>query len=119
MIDILIDDDGKVSIKTTKGIIETEIASTIVVEAMRNLRVQNAADVKSSLVIMWCDPDRKLHATKEIKDKLNLGLKEAKDIIDECAMGKITVLSKGTESEMSTLCGKFDPSIVKVKVIDD
>lgn len=40
MIDILIDDDNKVSIKTTNGITETEIAAAIVVEAMRNLKNQ-------------------------------------------------------------------------------
>ena len=38
MIDILIDDDNKVSLKTTNGVAETEIASAIVVEAMRNLK---------------------------------------------------------------------------------
>lgn len=37
MIDILIDDDNKVSIKTTNGIGETEIAAAMVVEAMRSL----------------------------------------------------------------------------------
>lgn len=38
MIEILIGDDNKVSLKTTNGIAETEIAATIVVEAMRNLK---------------------------------------------------------------------------------
>lgn len=37
MISITIEDNGGVSLKTTNGIEETEIATTIVVEAMRNL----------------------------------------------------------------------------------
>lgn len=40
MIDIFIDDDGKVTIKTTNGLTETEVAATVVLEAMRNLKSQ-------------------------------------------------------------------------------
>lgn len=50
MIEILIGDDNKVSLKTTNGITETEIASTIVIEAMRNLK-KPEPDVKSKLVL--------------------------------------------------------------------
>lgn len=51
MIEILIGDDNKVSLKTTNGIAETEIAATIVVEAMRNLK-KPEPDVKSKLVLV-------------------------------------------------------------------
>lgn len=40
MIDILIDDDNKVSLKTTNGIRETAIASLAVVETMKNSKNQ-------------------------------------------------------------------------------
>lgn len=50
MIEVLIDDNNKVSLKTTNGIAETEIAATIVVEAMRNLK-KPELDVKSKLVL--------------------------------------------------------------------
>jgi hypothetical protein len=54
MIEILIGDDNKVSLKTTNGITETEIASTIVVEAMRNLK-KPEPDVKFKLVLVGYD----------------------------------------------------------------
>ena len=118
MIDILIDDDNKVSIKTTNGITETEIASTIVIEAMRNL-TKPEQDVESKLVLVAYDPACKLDAVKEVKEKLEIGLKEAKDLVDECVGRKMVVLSKGLKSKMNILFNKLDPSIVQAKVIDD
>lgn len=118
MIEILIDDDNKVSLKTTNGITETEIASTIVVEAMRNLK-KLEPDVKSKLVLVGYDYKRKIEAVKEVKEKLGLGLKESKDIVDECVGRTVVVLSTGLKSKMDVLFNRFDPSIVQVKVIDD
>lgn len=118
MIEILIGDDNKVSLKTTNGITETEIASTIVVEAMRNLKKPEPY-VKSKLVLVGYDHKRKLEAVKEVKEKLGLGLKEAKDIVDECVGRKVVVLSTGLKSKMDVLFNRFDPSVVQVKVIDD
>lgn len=118
MIEILIDDDNKVSLKTTNGITETEIASTIVVEAMRNLK-KPEPDVKSKLVLVGYDRKRKLEAVKEVKEKLGLGLKESKDIVGECVGRTVVVLSTGLKSKMDVLFNRFNPSIVQVKVIDD
>lgn len=118
MIDILIDDDNKVSLKTTNGIAETEIASAIVVEAMRQLK-KPEQDVKSKLVLVAYDAKRKVEAVKEVKEKLGLGLKEAKDLVDECVGRTMVVLSKGMKSKMNVLFDRFDPSIVQVKVVDD
>ena len=118
MIDILIDDDNKVSIKTTNGITETEIAATVVIEAMRNL-TEPEQDVESKLVLVAYDPASKIAAVKEVKEKLGLGLKEAKDLVDECVGRKMVVLSKGLKSKMNILFNRLDPSIVQAKVIDD
>ena len=118
MISIVIEDNNEVRLTTTKGIAETEIASAIVVEAMRNLRTQDT-NTRSKLVLVASNPVKKLHAVKEIKEILHIGLKEAKDLVDKCIGDKMVVLSKGTKSEMATLSGKFNPSIVQVKVIDD
>lgn len=118
MIDILIDDDNKVSLKTTNGIAETEIASAIVVEAMRNLK-KPEPDVKSKLVLVAYDAKRKLEAIKEVRDKLDIGIKEAKDLVDECVGRTMVVLSKGLKSKMNVLFNRFDPSIVQVKIVDD
>lgn len=117
MISITIEDNNEVRLTTTNGIAETEIAATIVVEAMRNLRKETNA--KSKLVLVACNPDRKLAAVKEIKEILNLGLKESKDFIDECIKEKMVTLSVGTRAEMFKLKDKFNPSIVQIRVIDD
>ena len=98
MIEILIGDDNKVPLKTTNGITKTEIASTIVVEAMRNLK-KPEPDVKSKLVLVAYDAKRKLEAIKEVRDKLDLGTKEAKDLVDECVGRTMVVLSKGLKSK--------------------
>lgn len=118
MIDILIDDDNKVSLKTTNGIRETAIAPLMVVETMKRLK-EPEPDVKSKLVLVGYDNKRKLEAVKEVKEKLGLGLKEAKDIVDECVGRTMVVLSTGLKSKMDVLFNRFDPSIVQVKVIDD
>lgn len=118
MIDTLIDDDNKVSLKTTNGIRETAIASLMVVETMKRLK-EPEPDVKSKLVLVGYDNKRKLEAVKEVKEKLGLGLKEAKDIVDECVGRTMVVLSTGLKSKMDVLFNRFDPSIVQVKVIDD
>lgn len=118
MIDIFIDDDSKVTIKTTNGLTETEVATTVVLEAMRNLK-KPEPDVKSKLVLVGYDHKRKLEAVKEVKEKLGLGLKESKDIVDKCIGRTVVVLSTGLKSKMDVLFNRFDPSIVQVKVIDD
>ena len=117
MISIVIEDSNEVRLTTTNGIAETEIAAAIVVKAMKNLHQETNA--KSKLVLVAYNPDKKLHAVKEIKETLNLGLKESKDFIDECIEGKMVTLSRGTRSEMSKLKDKFDPSVVQIRVIDD
>lgn len=118
MIEVLIDDNNKVSLKTTNGIAETEIAATIVVEAMRNLK-KSEPDVKSKLVLVGYDHKQKLYAVKEVTEKLGLGLKEAKDLVDKCVGRNMVVLSEGLKSKMNVLFNRFDPSIVQVKVIDN
>lgn len=118
MISIAIEDNSEVSLKTTNGIEETEIATTIVVEAMKSLK-KPEPDVKSKLVLVSYDRTRKLYAVKEIKEKIGLGLKESNDLINNCVGRTISVLSEGPKSKMNVLFNKLDPSVVQVKVIDD
>lgn len=106
MIEVLIDDNNKVSLKTTNGISETEIAATI-------------PDVKSKLVLVGYDRKQKLRAVKEVTEKLGLGLKEAKDLVDKCVGRNMVILSEGLKSKMNVLFNRFDPSIIQVKVIDN
>ena len=88
MIDIFIDDDNKVTIKTSNGLAETEIATAAVLEAMRNLKKpeevippEEAIPKVHVLYLKSCGV-AKLQCVKAIKDNLILGLKEAKDICD-------------------------------------
>ena len=116
MISITIEDNGEVSLKTTNGIEETEIATTIVVEAMRSLK-KPEQDVGSKLILV--SYNHKLLAVKEIREKLGLGLKESKDLVDSCVGRTTSVLSEGPKSKMNELFNRLDPSVVQVKVIDD
>ena len=116
MIGITIEDNGEVSLKTTNGIKETEIATTIVVEAMRSLK-KPEQDVGSKLILV--SYNHKLLAVKEIREKLGLGLKESKDLVDSCVGRTTSVLSEGPKSKMNVLFSRLDPSVVQVKVIDD
>lgn len=82
MIQIIIDDNKKVDIKTTNGLAETEIASTVVLEAMRNLKKQEEAAPKFHVLYLQNCGDAKLQCVKAVKENLLLGLKEAKDLCD-------------------------------------
>lgn len=82
MIDIFIDDDNKVTIKTTNGLAETEIATAVVLEAMRNLKKPEEAIPKVHVLYLKSCGAAKLQCVKAIKENLILGLKEAKDICD-------------------------------------
>lgn len=82
MIDIFIDDDSKVTIKTTNGLAETEIAATVVLEAMRNLKKPEEAVPKVHVLYLQNCGGARLQCVKAVKENLLLGLKEAKDICD-------------------------------------
>ena len=117
MISIVIEDNGEVSLKTTNGITETEIASTIVVEAMRNLFPQEK-DVESKLVLVSYDPTSKTAVANEISGNLDIGLKEAKNLVETCADNKMVVLSSGLKSKMKDLCERFNPTIMQVEIVN-
>lgn len=87
MIDIFIDDDNKVTIKTTNGLTETEVATTVVLEAMRNLKKPEEAIPKVHVLYLQNCGDSKLQCVKAVKENLILGLKEAKDICDAALCG--------------------------------
>ena len=88
MIGIVIEDDGKVSLKTTNGISETEIAATIVVEAMRNLFPQKASkDIEHTqttyyLYLCKVEDSSKLSTVKTLSKQPNIPSERAKIIID-------------------------------------
>ena len=117
MISIVIEDNGEVSLKTTNGITETEIASTIAVEAMRNLFPQEK-DVESKLVLVSYDPTSKTAVTNEISGNLDIGLKEARNLVEACDGNKMVVLSSGLKSKMKDLSERFNPTIMQVEIVN-
>ena len=111
MIQITIHDNEEVEIRTTKSLKETKIATDIVSEALKAL--QKPKEYK----LVLTSYSLKLQAVKEIKEILHLGLKEAKDLVDECENNAV-VLATGSSFEMDKLLNKFDHSIVHVEVTD-
>ena len=112
MIQITINDNKEVEIKTTKGLEETKLAADIVTKTLEVL--SKPKEYKLVLVSY----SLKLQAVKEVKEILHLGLKEAKDLVDECEENNMVTLATGTSFEMDKLLNKFTNGIVQVKVID-
>lgn len=117
MISIVIEDNGEVSLKATNGITETEIASTIAVEAVRNLFPQEK-DVESKLVLVSYDPTSKTAVANEISGNLDLGLEEARNLVEACNGNKMVVLSSGLKSKMKDLSERFNPTIMQVEIVN-
>ena len=112
MISIVIEDNKEVGIKTTKGLGETELAANAAIEIMRNMVGQHEPkdNGKCDLVLVWVDQDRKLLAVKELKENLDLWLRDAKGYIDSYCAGKKPVLLTGYEDEVTKVAKKFESS---------
>ena len=119
MIRITIDDNKEVEIKTTKGLEETELAANAAIEIMRNAINQHKPkdDKKYYLVLTWANQNCKLGAVKEIKENLDLWLKDAKCFVDSYFNGNTAILFTGNKDEVTKTAKKFDSSkYVKVCV---
>ena len=112
MIRIIIDDNKEVDIKATKGLEETELAANAAIEIMRNITGQHEPkdNEKYDLVLTWVDQNRRLVAVKELKENIDLWLKDAKDYIDSYCAGKKVILFTGNGDEIEKLQKKFDSS---------
>ena len=105
MISIIIEDNGAVSLKTTKGVVETEMAATIVVEVMRNLfkpkdnesnKTENDIQAQTNyyLYLNKIENNNRLSIAKELSSQLNISLERAKVIICESDYNKGILLSQ-------------------------
>lgn len=65
---------------------------------------------KYDLVLTWVDQDRKLLAVKEVKENLDLWLRDAKGYIDSYCAGRKTILLTDNEDEVTKAAKKFDSS---------
>ena len=65
---------------------------------------------KYDLVLTWVDQNRKLLAIKEVKERLDLWLRDAKGYIDSYCSGTKTVLLTSDEDEVTKAAKKFDSS---------
>lgn len=108
MIQIKINDDEGVEIKTTKGLKETEVATNAVVEIMCQLK--RVKTPKYKLVLIWANPEFKLRAVKEVKENMNFGLEEAKNCVNDCICGNEPVLVSGNKEELLDISAKFSNS---------
>lgn len=121
MIRITIDDNKEVEIKTTKGLEETELAENAAIEILRNMVDQHKpkGKEKCDIVLTWVDPNCKLYAIKEIKENLDIWLKEAKDSVDSYLNNGKNILATGNRDVIEKAAKKFDSSkYVKVCVLE-
>lgn len=112
MIRIIIDDNKEVDIKATKGLKEAELAANATVEIMRNMEGQHEPkdNKKYDLVLTWVDQNRKLLAVKELKENIDLWLKDAKGYIDSYCAGKKVIMFTGNENEVEKIAKKLESS---------
>ena len=121
MIRITIDDNKEVEIKTTKGLEETEFATNAAIEILCNMVDRNKPKVneKCNLVLTWVDQNRKLFAVKEIKENLDILLKDAKDSVDSCLNNGKAILATGNRDVVEKAAKRFDScKYVKVCVLE-
>ena len=121
MIRITIDDNKEVEIKTTKGLEETELAANAAIEILSNMVDQNKpkCNEKCDLVLTWVDKNRKLYAIQEIKENLDILLKEAKDSVDSYLNNGKAILATGNRDVIAKAAKRFDSSkYVKVCVLE-
>lgn len=118
MIRITIDDNKEVEIKTTKGLEETKLAMNAVIEILNNAADQEETK-ECNLELAWVNDNRRLEAVKEIRENLNIGLKEAKDYVwvyFENSDAEVVLLT-GSNDEVTKAAKKFDGSeCVKVRI---
>lgn len=74
------------------------------------LLMKRLDDGKCDLVLTWVDQNRKLLAVKEVKENLDLWLRDAKGYIDSYCDGKKPILLTGYEDEVTKAAKKFDSS---------
>lgn len=108
MIQITINNDKEVEVKTTNGLKETEVATKTVVEIMH--RLEQTEEPKYKLVLIWVNTEFILRAVKEVKDNMNFDLKEAKDCVDSYKKGHESILASGSKKEVLRFAAKFNNS---------
>ena len=121
MIRITIDDNKEVEIKTTKGLEETELSVNAAIEILRNMVDQHKpkCNEKCDLVLTWVDKNCKMYAIKEIKENLDIWLKEAKDSVDSYLDNGKNILATGNRDVIAKAAKRFDSSkYVKVCVLE-
>ena len=121
MIRITIDDNKEVEIKTTKGLEETELVANATIEILRNMVDQHKpkGNEKCDLVLTWVDQNHKIFAVKEIKENLDILLKEAKDSVDSYLNNGKAILVTGNRDVLVKAAKRFESSkYVKVCVLE-
>lgn len=78
------------------------------IEIMRNIAGQHEPkdNGKFDLVLVWVDQNHKLFAVKEIKENLDIWLKNAKGYIDSYCDDKKPILLTGYEDEVTKAAKK-------------
>lgn len=122
MLNITIQNDGKIKIQSecsnTKemrsnvNLLLAVVSSMETEEAVANKEAStNQKDnEKCDLVLTWVDQDRKLLAVKEVKENLDLWLRDAKGYIDSYCAGKKVILFTDNGDEVEKFAKKFDSS---------
>lgn len=126
MLNITIQNDGKIKFQSecssTKEMrsnvnLLLAVVSSMEMEEKANknakrdpVQMKRLDDGKCDLVLTWVDQNRKLLAVKELKENIELWLRDAKGYIDSYCAGKKVILLTGDEDEIEKAAKKFESS---------
>ena len=114
MLNITIQNDGKIKIQSEcSNTKEMRSNVNLLLAVVSSMEMEEAAankEPKCDLVLTWVDQSRKLLAVKEMKENIDLWLKDAKGYIDSYCAGKKVILFTGNRDEVEKFAKKFDSS---------
>ena len=119
MLNVTIQNDGKIKFQSecssTKEMrsnvnLLLAVVSSMEMEEKANKNAKRDPVQKCDLVLTWVDQNRKLIAVKEMKENMELWLKDAKGYIDSYCAGKKVIFFTGNEDEVEKVAKKFDSS---------
>ena len=105
MLNVTIQNDGKIKLQSEcSGLKELKFNVNLLLGVVQSMEIEEAAANKEPISTnqkILVDQDRKLLAVKDLKENLDLWLRDAKGYIDSYCAGKKPVLLTGYEDEVT------------------
>lgn len=109
MLNVTIQNDGKIKIQSEcSNTKEMRSNVNLLLALVSSMEMEEKANKNAKRD--WVDQNHRLLAVKEVKENLDLWLRDAKGHIDSYCAGVKTILLTGNEDEVTKAAKKFDSS---------